>query len=297
MTSPAPSFSKTPWWQPGPIGFGSAELLMMRVFFAIMVFFNIKWETAPYTTQRNPTGLAHFIDFTWLAQSPPGLAWKGVVIVGLLFYAIGIAPGLTLAPAAVTALMIGTLVTSKAMQHSWHLVTLIALAQFVIYAWPKSRTAWLKPTIDVHRLAIYATTVVFAAAYVVCGVVKLTNSDFQWVQRVPYLAIQLLKSNWASYYDTLQPVAPWLQQVTQAIIDYPNIARLFFGMGLLIELLGFVVLIGRTWAFWGGLAIIGLHLSISKIMDLHFEYHMAAALIFLVLPNIRHAFRWRGEKA
>jgi len=288
------STAKTPWWQPGPIDFSKSELLLMRLFFAVMVFFNVKWETAPYTTQRNPTGLAHFIDFTWLAHHPPGLVWKGIVAAGLFCYMLGIAPGATLAPAALTALMIGTLVTSKAMQHSWHLVTLIVLAQFIVYAWPKRRADWLRPSLAVHRLAIYATTVVFAAAYVVCGVVKLVNSDFRWIQKVPYLSVQLLKSNWASYYDTLQPVAPWLDRATQAIVDYPNIARLFFGAGLLIELLGFVILINRAWAFWGGLAIIALHLSISKVMDLHFEYHMAAALVFLVLPNVRHALRFRA---
>lgn len=293
MNTTAPNSGKRPWWQPGPFEFGRLEMLLMRAFFAVMIFFNIKWETAPYTTQRNPTGLAHFIDFTWLARNPPGVMWKGTVIAGLVFYVLGILPGATLAPAAITALMIGTLVTSKAMQHSWHLVTLIALAQFIVYAWPKSRQDWLRPSLSIHRLAIYATTVFFAAAYVVCGIVKLVNSNFQWVQKVPNLSVQLLKSNWASYYDTLQPVAPWLGKATQAIVDYPNIARLFFGAGLLIELLGFVILINRAWAFWGGLCIIALHLSISKVMDLHFEYHMGAALIFLVLPNIRHALRFR----
>lgn len=283
--------AKRPWWQPGPFDYSAIEMLVMRASFAVMLFCNIKWETQTYTTQRNPTGLAHWFDFTWLAQHPPGLLWKGVVVLGLIFYVIGRAPGLALAPGAITALMIGTLITSKAMQHSWHLVTLIALAQFLIYAWPKSRLDWLRPSLVVHRLAIYTTTVVFAAAYVVCGIVKLVNSDFQWVQKVPYLAVQLLKSNWASYYDTLHPVAPWLNQATQAIIDYPNVARLFFGMGLLIELVGFVVLINRKWAFWGGLAIIGLHLSISKVMDLHFGYHMLAALIFTVnLPGLRTTF-------
>ena len=278
-----------PWWQPGPFDYSAATMVFMRAAFAVMLFFNIKWETAPYQTQRNPTGLAHFIDFTWIAKHPPGPVWQGVFILGLIVYVIGRVPGLALAPAAATALMIGTLVTSTAMQHSWHLVTLIALAQFIIYAWPKSRADWLRPSAAVHRLAIYASTVVFAASYVVCGIVKLVNSDFQWVQKVPYLSVQLLKSNWAGYYDTLEPVAPWLGKVTQAIIDYPNIARLFFGTGLLIELTGFVVLINRKWAFWGGLIIIGLHLSISKVMDLHFEYHMLAALVFLVIPNAKSA--------
>jgi hypothetical protein len=124
--------------------------------------------------------------------------------------------------------------------------------------------------------------VVIAASYVVCGWVKLVNSDFRWIQKVPLLSLQLLKSNWANYYDTLQPPPQWLAQATQFVVDHPNLARLVFGGGLLIELLGFVVLINRRWAFWGGLVIIAFHLSISKVMQLNFDYHIAAVAIFLV---------------
>ncbi len=353
------------WWQPGVFDYSQMEAFVMRAAFAFLLFESIKWETAPYKTQRNPTGLAHFFDFTWLADHPPGPLWQGVCIVSLVFYVLGLLPALSLAPTLASAIMIGTLVTSKAMHHSWQAVTLIALAQFLIYAWPRGRQlhrlvlglvlaaiaalafreisllpgpttamkpffSWLghafnvlihftvigfsvsfltseihraksrllaeatslRPGLGLQRMAIYASTVTFAASYVVCGVVKLVNSDFQWIQKVPYLAVQLLKSNWDGYYDSLVPVPEWLDKVTQSIVDHPNLARLVFGGGLFIELFAFVVLINRKWAFVGGLAIIVLHLSISKVMDLHFEYHMAAALIFLVnLPGVMKTFR------
>ena len=283
------------WWQPAAFNYSGAEVFVMRALFALLIFASIKWETAPYKTQRNPTGLAHWFDFTWLAQHPPGLFWQGVTIAGLLIYVLGRAPALGLAPICAFAVMIGTLVTSKAMHHSWQLVTLIVLAQFLVYAWPKKGQSWWKPSLEVHRLATYASTVVFAATYVVCGVVKLVNSDFQWIQKAPLLSVQLLKSNWSGYYDTLKPIPEWLPKLTQMIVEYPNLARLFFGSGLLIELLGFTVLINRRWAFFSGLAIIAMHLSISKIMDLNFEYHMAAAFIFLInLPGLKRTF---GTKA
>lgn len=352
------------WWQPGMFDYGQIEALVMRAAFAALLFISIKWETAPYKTQRNPTGLANFFDLTWLAEHPPGPLWQGLCIVGLVFYVIGLLPALTLAPAFFSAVLIGTLVTSKAMHHSWQAVTLIALAQFLVYAWPRglrlhkivlglilaaiaalaireisllppptmaakpfftwlghsinvlfrfaviglivdflaheihraktrhlAGTSPLRPGIELHRIAIYASTVTFAGAYVVCGIVKLVNSDFKWIQKVPFLSVQLLKSNWDGYYDSLQPVPEWLGKVTQAIVDHPNLARIVFGGGLVVELFAFVVLISRKWAFFGGLAIIALHLSISKVMDLHFEYHMAAALIFLVnLPGLRKTF-------
>ena len=364
MTAPLPSPRTKVWWQPGVFDYGHIEALVMRAGFAALLFISIKWETAPYKTQRNPTGLANFFDFTWLAQNPPGQFWQWLCIGGLVFYVLGLLPALGLAPALTFAIMIGTLVTSKAMHHSWQAVTLLALAQFLIYAWPRNvrihrlvlglilasvaalavreicllpppgkewkplftwlgqalhalfryavigsitdflateihrsktrhtdETGFLRPGLALHRVAIYASTVTFAAAYVVCGIVKLVNSDFKWIQKVPYLSVQLLKSNWDGYYDSLQPVPEWLPRITQGIVDHPNLARLVFGSGLLIELLAFVVLINRRWAFVGGLSIIALHLSISKVMDLHFEYHMAAALIFLVnVPGLRKTF-------
>jgi hypothetical protein len=65
------------------------------------------------------------------------------------------------------------------------------------------------------------------------------------------------------------------------------VARIVFGAGLVIELLGFVILINRRWAFIGGVAIIALHLSISRLMNLNFEAHMIAVLIYCVnLPGL-----------
>jgi hypothetical protein len=366
-STPASALFHRPWWQPVGFDYSSVEVLCMRIAFAVLLFVSIKWETAPYVEQRNPTGLAHFFDLTWLSAHPPGLMVQVIVALLLLFYAVGYFPALGLAPATLVAVLIGTLVTSTAMHHSWQLVTMIALAQLIVYAWPQNESwhrrlvglglavivllavleskgivvtksgiqgvaSWLGNFIQVliryaflcwvgvmglsrlqrfkcqnydsslprgwcslatHRLAFYASTVVFAGGYVVCGIVKLVNSDFQWVAKVPNLSVQLLKSNWSSYYDTvpqaiipghlMPPSSPaWLDQAVQAIVNYPNFARLFFGAGLLIELGAFVILINRRWAFFGGIAIVALHMSISEVMQLHFAYHIAAAIIFLI---------------
>lgn len=290
-----PSPSTRPWWQPSAFDYGRVELLFMRLLFAPVVFDVIKWKTGPFTTQKFPHGIAHFVDLTWLAKHPPGVFWQQVTIAGLLAYVVGWGSALALLPALFFAITIGTLLTSQSqnVNHTWQLITMILLAQFLVYAWPRGKRDFLRPSPAVHRLAIYASTVVISASYVVCGVVKLANSHFQWIQKVPNLSLQIMKSNWAGYYDTLEQPPEWLSRAAQAIVDHPNLARVFFGSGLLIELLGFVVLINRKFAFWGGLMIIALHLSISKVMDLHFEYHMAAALIFLV--NVPGIFRTFGR--
>ena len=52
--------------------------------------------------------------------------------------------------------------------------------------------------------------------------------------------------------------------------------------GLLLELLAFLALVGRKSAFAIGVMMIGLHVSISLVMHLHFPQNEQTCLIFLV---------------
>jgi len=298
MTAPdTPSPAR--WWQPRPFEFGALEMLVMRAAFAALAFWNIKWETAPYTEQKFPNGLARFFDLTWLGQHPPSDLTQYVVIACLVCYVIGIFPALGFLPTAVFATLIGTLLNSQgAINHSWQMVTMMGLAQLIVYAWPRQTATGLdwkilvRPDLQRHREAVFAVLTVIAASYVVCGIVKLVHSDGLWIYRAPLLAVQLLKTHYSHFYDTLNMPPEWLQNITAFLLEHPWVARIVFGSGLLIELLGFVVLINRRWAFIGGVAIIGLHLSISRLMNLNFEAHILAALIYCVnLPGLLKTMR------
>jgi hypothetical protein len=288
MSSPAPT-SPAKWWRPLPFELCTLEMLIMRSAFAVLAFVNIKWETAGYIEQKKPQGLAHIIDLTWLGHHPPSETMQYGVMFFLVLYVAGILPALGLLPTAFFATIIGTLITSNgAANHSWQMVTMMGLAQFIVYAWPRRTEKGhdfrilIRPDLQRHRQVVFATLTVIAASYVVCGAVKMINSDGLWLFKSPLLAVQLLKTHYSHFYDTLEMPPGWLLSVTSFILEYPNIARLVFGGGLLIELLGFVILINRRWAFIGGLAIIALHLSISRLMNLNFEAHMIAVLIYCV---------------
>ena len=293
MTSATVSPSPSKWWQPRPFELGSLEMLVMRAAFAALAFWNIKWETAPYTEQKFPTGLAHFFDLTWLGHHPPGELTQYAVMAFLVLDVIGLFPSLGFLPTAVFATLIGTLINSKAINHSWQMVTMMGLAQVIVYAWPRKTDTGLnwkiliRPDLQRHRQAVFAALTVIASSYVVCGIVKLVNSDGLWIHKAPFLAVQLLKTHYSHFYDTLNMPPEWLQNITEFLLEYPWVARIVFGSGLLIELLGFVILISRRWSFIGGIAIIALHLSISRLMNLNFEAHMVAVLIYCVnLPGL-----------
>lgn len=284
------------------------ELFFMRLGFAILIFFTIKWETGNLgkVDPENAVGLAKFFDLTFFAHIKSMLVWQIVTAAGLLAYIAGVLPVVGLLPALFFAIGIGTLNASQgAHNHSTQLCSMILLGQFLVYALPWLQGAslrvksWLAPDLDIHRRAFYVTLVVFAAGYVVCGWVKLQNSDWLWFHKVvPGLAMELQKTNWSSYYDTLEPVPQVLTTTVNLMNEHPTVARVFFGAGLLIELLAFVMLMGRRWAFFTGLAIIALHLSISHLMQLDFWYHIWAAVIFLVnIPGLARTFGKNGAQA
>lgn len=276
----------------------------MRLGFAILVFCSIKWETgnlAPVSPDdADASGLANFINLNFFIGMKAVLLWQVVTALGLLAYVGSMLPVAGLFPALFFALGIGALNASQgASNHSTQLVSMILVGQYLVYALPFSARPgrrrsplWLMPDDVIHRRAIYVSLVIFAAGYVVCGWVKLSNSDWAWIWNVvPGLALELQKTNWSAYYDTLEPVPAVLTTVVGLMNDHPMLARLFFGAGLLIELGAFLIMMGRRWAFWYGLAIIVLHLSISRLMQLDFWYHIFAALIFVVnVPGIKRTF-------
>jgi hypothetical protein len=286
--------------------FNKLELTCMRLGFALLVFFAIKWEFSSLgpADPKKLTGLTHLVNLDWLRSLSPMWLWKAITAGGLLLYVLGIVPVLGLFPALFFSIGIGTLANSQgAANHSTQLVSMLLLGQFLVYAIPllkdtaTTAKSWLAPHEGIQQRMAYVSMVVFAAGYVIAGFIKLHNSDWEWIQRVPYLAVELQKSNWSEYYDTLTPVPASLETVVSMMTNHPNVARLLFGGGLLLELLAFLCLLGRRWALGIGIAIIIMHLSISRLMQLDFWYHMAAALIFLInVPGLKRTLTGRGRQ-
>lgn len=298
----ASATSSTPsrWWRPRRFLLGSIETLLMRAAFAYLIYDSVQWQTGNLDEQKFPNGLAHWFDLTWLGDHPPGAWTLRFSIAGLALFVIGILPALGLLPIVFYAIIIGTLLNSQgAINHSWQLVTMLALAQLLVYAWPRSRNLktnlriCCRPDTERHRQAVHAALVIIAASYVVCGVMKIVNSDGLWLYKAPNLAVQLHKTHLAHYFNTLNHPPEWLHDFTNLLLTHPNLARLLFGSGFFIELTAFILLINRRFACIGGLLIIAMHLSISHLMNLNFEEHIAVVIIYAVnIPGILKT--WRG---
>ena len=270
------------------IPFGQWEMLLMRLFCSLHFY-----ETLPhhvtFATMPFPNGLAHVIDFTVLAEPGVWPILRGISIFCLIAYTLGrfSFPALTYLVALIVSF--GTLRNSQgAIGHTTQLLALVMLAQWGmclidLIIKPRKALAIWRAGAEGERRMIHAARVMIAAAYLTTGISKIERSHGRWLVDIPNLSVQIVKTQANDYYNTLEPIEPALaQKLPDLIAEHPNLARLFFAPGLLIELLFFLGLLGRRWSAGMGLAAIGLHRSIELLMGLDFESHEVLLWIFFV---------------
>ncbi|MEO7933962.1 MAG: hypothetical protein ABIT76_12475 [Chthoniobacterales bacterium] len=279
------------------VRYASWETFFMRLFVLWPCWSLIERQVV--AVQPTPNGLAHFMNLTFLAN--PAVQ-NGVMIaffVAGFFYVIDrlAIPAL----AIITGIMIakGTLINSQgAINHSLQLLTLVMLTQLIVQVVAAVKK-WAQSEKQIQ--AMHWVKIVIAASYVSSAFVKLFASNVFWVARVPYLALQIIKSNLQAYYTDLEPMATgWVAEFPYWVASHPNLARVFFSGGLLLELFAFLLLINRRWALAMGAIILIFHESISFLMNIDFKNHVWIVLIFLInVPWLLYqAWRWgTGRKS
>lgn len=281
-------------WTPG-------ETLIMRVAFAVVIMATgIIWNAGqlplPTEALKEPNGIARILPLRWMAEPAVLNLGKPLVAVTLLLYAVGVMPVLTLFPALLYMLGTGSLRNSMGdISHHTQIVAMVLLAQWIVYVWDAIKNkSWIRPSAGAQERVVFWSILMIGASYFASGIVKLKASDFMWIQRVPALSVQVFKAVWSASYSTGLPVsgfkaetAPWL------IVHHPHLARLFFGVGLVLELAGWFMVLSRRHARWIGLGLIGMHVGISLLMEIEFWNHMLLVLIFAV--NVPGWIKGRGK--
>ncbi len=283
------------WW----------EMLLMRTLGAWLMWHMLP-ATIPFTTQPLPNGLAHLVDLTWLGRPEVFAPLRSLAAVALMLYAMGIAPLLSLGLVAALLTSAGALENSQgAIGHHLQLLCLVAIAQWLAYAADAVRNgrsaplrlAWA-PT-DTQRHAVQAAKLMLAAGYVASGWTKLIASGGRWVAELPDISLQLVKAQANVHYDFLTPLPAWLGQVPRLLAEHPNLTRLAFTPGLLLELGAVLALTGRRAACLIGLGLLAMHLVAREVMELSFFAHEWMLIIFFInVPWLvcRTLRRWRGAQ-
>ena len=133
---------------------------------------------------------------------------------------------------------------------------------------------------------MHAAKVALVSCYVTSAITKLERSEGEWLQRTPNLAVAIAKTNTKNYLNIQERPDHLANAVPQFIIDHPNITRLFFGLGLALELFSFLALLGRWPAILIGVSLICMHDMIARIMDLHFARFRAPGRDFPRQPSL-----------
>ena len=287
------------------------EFALMRIAFAAVVFFNFHPAKDRFETRGNLVGIAKTFDYdlTFLADPATYQSLERTAVVALVIYAIGILPVLPLGYLAWFSIVGGTLFNSRGISHSYQIISLILLVQFIVAACAllvplfKQRRFHLFQTRFWDSCALYYTQLGIAGTYVIAAVTKLNNSGLAWFWNSPYLAMDLVKTERQYYYASLKDhlYGGFGKEVDYVnfITENPNLARILFSPGILLELAAVLALLGRRWALAVGLALIALHVGIKEVMHLDFIKNEICLTIFYInLPFWIYylAQRARGRK-
>ncbi len=286
-----------------PLPMVGPEGLIMRLSFALLANWMLSGTTFAFTTQKAPTGLARLIDLTFLAE-PGAMTWVRWIFAALSVpYVFNL--GLSVVLPLMTLLHVAVYSFNNSQGFTHHgnqIVSLVLLAQslvvlfFTHHRWVMHRPYPLRQARTRDSYLLYYSQVIVAGVYMTSVVSKMRESDGKWVQNLPNISVQLVKTHRQEYYtkpersavarDAEVPAAKWM-------IDNPNLCRTFLGAGLLLEALVFLALANRGWALLIGLALVAMHKSIAVLMRLYFDLNEWVSLIFLINVPFWVCWIWR----
>jgi hypothetical protein len=93
------------------------------------------------------------------------------------------------------------------------------------------------------------------------------------------------KTAYQAYYNDLNPEGLEEQlAIAQFAVAHGTVVALLCGLGLALELLAPLMLLGRRWGLLLGSTFVVFHLSIASLMQLSFVFHRLLVLIYIVSP-------------
>lgn len=303
---------QTKLWGPRPMSWFEVGFICLSL--AALFWWSFLLPT--FTSEPHPKGLALLLpgeNFTWLNQPQNYSIALGIVIACCGLLACNRLLWLALPILCFLHLSLGTLSNSQ-QEEPGHKFQLISLALLFLWAWDwfsryqnyrrnpqQGLQLWRANSRSWWAHASWILVQVVAASYLVSVFSKLILSDGEWIARTANFPIQQIKTNLASWYGTLTGANPnkgylspldaaetrsWLDstilQLRHWFLVTPYAITLLLCAGLILEALAFLALRGRILSLILGIGLIGMHLGIQLLMQLHFEVHLVFLLLFFV---------------
>ena len=282
------------WWEPPTRE--PWELHLQRLGLALLLAW--RFPLIPrYSAQPFPAGVARLVDFSFLGDQTLNAWVYGAFAAALVLYVLGRAMLLAVGTLLVLWVGAGALSNSQgSLAHDTQLVGMVLLAQWLAYArgaWAVWRGGVRAQAID--ELAVDYSQQVIVASYLLAGMMKVVLSRGRWIEQVPYVASDIVKTHGQRFADGLDAaLLARGERFATFALTHTIIMRLMLGSALLLELCSPLALLGRRAALVFGLALIGMHRGIEYVMMIRFYEHEVLLLLYFV--NLPYWLVWAGRR-
>jgi hypothetical protein len=278
----------------------SGELFLGRLFIALIIwkefFFGIS-----QAGQTMPVGLAHFMDLSFLQNGPVFDQLHHLFAFAAVLFVFGVTPVLAAGYMLFLMSAVGSLRNSYGnIHHGTQVVSMVILGYWLAYLWrlivnsPNGGTwsqRFFKPGRKVQQCATWWAFQAAVATYVVAGVSKLQISGISWLTDLPYMSLHVEKIGWQHFYGTGEKdLLDQAQEMAALVAGHPWWTRIIVGSGLFLELFAFIALFGRWHAGILGVVLVGMHVMVSRLMQLDFPMNNWVLLIYFI--NLPFLIMW-----
>ncbi|MDB6117094.1 MAG: hypothetical protein JWO08_875 [Verrucomicrobiaceae bacterium] len=157
--------------------------------------------------------------------------------------------------------------------------TLLAKA-LTEYAMKDEKRCLPSPLLNAYLLI--AAQFMIGGAYLVSVCSKMQMSKGQWLVNSHYVALDFVKTMRQSYYSALDPKFAQDPASVLFLMSHENLARLFFGGGVLLETV-LILAVGTRWlALFFGIALLVMHSTIEELMTLTFPTNQYMDTLFYI---------------
>ena len=274
-----------------PLPIVGIEGHLARIFFAIMVCLMMP-EKFVFGSQDRPTGLAHYFDLTWLSEPSAMPTVRIVVGVLCLLYAANLILPVVLPVLTLLHVIVFTFNNSQGYTHHGNqIISLILVAQtlvtltMAVYRKATGRPLCSGPGVNRDSCFIYFSQVVVAGVYMTSVVSKFDESGGQWVQKLPNISVQLIKTHRQEFYSN--PAKSSVARdaevpMSQYMLENPTKTRFVLTAGMIVEGIAGLCLLNRGWGLVFGLLLIMFHTVVAHMFHLYFDLNKWASLIYLI---------------
>ncbi len=266
------------------------EWHIIRFFTGTMFFYTFRLaEIRTLTDMPSPLGIAQYISLTWLSHPIVWLCMKGLMIVALTTYILGVQLHVFLGVIVIGGILTNTFYDSQgAVTNTNQVIFLIFLAQWLVslYMWGIQRR--LKYSIQrlrpiCRQMMIQMSQLMIMSVYVNAGITKLRVSGLWWIIESPLVGLQIYKSRLKEYLNTGDIQLLELgRSLSNLIIEHPTWVQCLFAGVLLLECGAFLFLWNRVSKAIAGVVWIAFHVGTQVIFGWTFVELIGVHIIYMI---------------